>query len=865
MEFNGEHLLPGRLGHFFLILSLVSSLGATISYFLSVQKGRKLGNEVMGNGVLGSMVASVSAAEQWKRLARIFFITQVLSVFAVFATLFYIISHHYFEYKYAWQHSSLDLEPKYLLACFWEGQEGSFLLWSLWHSILGIIFIWRQKDWESPVMTIISFAQVLLATMIIGFDVFGMKIGSNPFVLMRNVFDLKTQIPQLNLGDNYKNYLTFLADGNGLNILLRNYWMVIHPPILFLGFASTIIPFAFVMAGLWTKRFTEWTKPALPWALFSAGVLGLGIMMGAKWAYESLNFGGYWAWDPVENASLVPWLLLLAGIHTLVIFRHTGNALRTTCLFLILSFVLVLYSTYLTRSGDLQDTSVHAFTGDGITVWHLRILLFVFALPAFGLLIKRYKQIPYIAKEEETSSREFWMFVGSLVIFLSALVIIGMTSIPVINKLVALFSGNNNVIKPLRMQEDSAHAYNQVQVFVAIILGTFTGFGMYLKYKSTGKAFLKKLLWPSVAGLLIAALILSFGDINYNEKGMGYMIAVWIAVVAATYSVIANGAYIFSGAKSSLKKAGGAIAHFGFALMLLGILISSSKKEVLSYNTSGISVFLGNDGKEKPGENLTLVKGVRTDMGKFWVTYASDSVHPMEKNKWFYRLKFEAKDNSDEFSLYPNAYINPKGEQGLSANPDAKHYATYDIFTYITSLPDPNKNKDTSQFRPNTLSIGDTAFYSNGFMVVDAVTSNPSNGKYHFTSKDTALMAEVSVHSKDGPTYQARPVFYLRDNRPQFIADTVYSQNLALAFTGIADQKKIELQVKESNTLMEYITLKAYKFPFINLLWGGTVIMVFGFFVSAWNRKERKREKMLQAAHKEQAARHTLHTAPKIP
>ncbi|WP_195173748.1 cytochrome c biogenesis protein CcsA, partial [Mycobacteroides abscessus] len=139
---------------------------------------------------------------------------------------------------------------------------------------------------------------------------------------------------------------------------------------------------AFAVAGLWTKRFAEWTKPALSWSLFAAGILGLGIMMGAAWAYESLNFGGYWAWDPVENASLVPWMILVAGIHTLLIFRHTGNALRTTYLFFILSFVFVLYSTYLTRSGDLQDTSVHAFTGEGITVWHLRILLLIFLLPA---------------------------------------------------------------------------------------------------------------------------------------------------------------------------------------------------------------------------------------------------------------------------------------------------------------------------------------------------------------------------------------------------------------------------------------------------------------------------------------------------
>src|SRR5215213_9520958 len=525
MNFIGEHLAPGELGHFFLILSLVASLGATISYFLSVQKSSFLnrGQHLNGTGAL-------TVNTQWRKLARIFFITEAISVFAVFGILFYIINNHFFEYKYAWQHSSLSLEAKYLLSCFWEGQEGSFLLWSVWHCVLGLVVIWREKQWEAPVMTVVSFVQFCLATMLIGVSFLGLKSGSNPFMLLRNsgVLDNAPAFFDMN-GSIRQDYLGLIKDGNDLNPLLQNYWMVIHPPVLFLGFASTIIPFAFAIGGLWTRRFTEWTKAALPWALFSAGILGLGVMMGAAWAYESLNFGGYWAWDPVENASLVPWLLLVAGIHTLVIYRHTGNALRTTCLFLILSFSFILYSTYLTRSGDLQDTSVHAFTGEGITVWHLRTFLFIFAVPALVLLAKRYKHIPYIVKEEETSSREFWMFVGSLVIFLSALVITFMTSIPVINKLAAFFSGKEELLNPFRMSEDPAHSYNQIQIFVAIILGAFTGFVMWLKYKSTGKKFLKKLIWPSIAGLAIAALILAFGDINYREKGAGYMAAVWIA------------------------------------------------------------------------------------------------------------------------------------------------------------------------------------------------------------------------------------------------------------------------------------------------------------------------------------------------
>jgi cytochrome c-type biogenesis protein CcmF len=155
--------------------------------------------------------------------------------------------------------------------------------------------------------------------------------------------------------------------------------MVIHPPVLFLGFASTIIPFGFAYAGLLNKDHS-WTRVSLSWTCFSAAVLGTGIMMGAAWAYESLSFGGYWAWDPVENASLVPWLVLIAGLHTNLIYKHTGYSLKSTYLFYIFSFSLVLYSTFLTRSGILGDTSVHAFTGADMTP---QLILFSFRFSVY--------------------------------------------------------------------------------------------------------------------------------------------------------------------------------------------------------------------------------------------------------------------------------------------------------------------------------------------------------------------------------------------------------------------------------------------------------------------------------------------------
>ena len=799
MEYIGENLLPGQLGHFFIILSLVASGLATFSYFKSTRSQI----ESEGNG--------------WKKLARIAFFTEVFSVFAIFGILYYIISNHLFEYKYAWQHSSRSLEVKYLLACFWEGQEGSFMLWSVWHCVLGAILVRKSKQWEAPVMTVLCFAQFCIATMLLGIYVFDIKIGSNPFVLLRNEMDAPIFAQA--------NYLSFVTDGNDLNPLLQNYWMVIHPPVLFLGFASTIIPFAYAIAGLLTKKYGEWTKPALPWALFSAAFLATGIMMGAMWAYESLTFGGYWAWDPVENASMVPWLVLIGGIHTLLIYKHTGHSLRATHLFFILTFLLILYSTYLTRSGDLQDTSVHAFTDLGMN-WQLRIFLFAFILPSLILFFTRYKEIPHVAKEEQTSSREFWMFIGSLVFFLSAGFIIILTSLPVINKLI----GTN-----FTMGEHVEFGYNRILIFVAIIIGILTGLIQYLKYKGThSKFFLKKILLPAVIAVIIAALILAFGDINYDKYGPVYLGAIWLAIFSSVFGVVANAVYIWLGLKGSLKSSGASVAHVGFGLMLLGILISSSKKEVLSHNTTGIFINFGENSSENPGENLTLVKGMKTDMGKFWVTYESDSVHP-KKALRYYNIRFKSKVGNDQFVLTPNAFVNYKGNQGLMANPDARHYWDHDVFSYITSLPDPDKNKDTSGFRSSSIKEGDSVFYSNGFFILENISTRDSIPTGGLAPEDEASVATIKVFSKSNSIYTSQPIL-IRTGKTLFTnPDTITAENLILRLDKV-NGKNVELGVKESNSIMQYVTLKAYKFPFINILWGGTAIMVIGVLMSMFRR-----------------------------
>ncbi|MBK7883177.1 MAG: cytochrome c biogenesis protein CcsA [Chitinophagaceae bacterium] len=533
---------------------------------------------------------------------------------------------------YAYKHASKELEPKYLLACIWEGQEGSFLLWTIWHSILGIFIMLKSKEWEAPVMTVISLAQFFLLMMILGIYVFDVRIGNSLFTLTRN----EISGPIFGRSD----YLSFIKDGVGLNILLRNYWMVIHPPVLFLGFASAIIPFAYAYAGLQTKRYGEWIKPVLPYALFSALVLGVGIMMGGKWAYESLSFGGYWAWDPVENASLVPWLILIAGLHTMVIYKATGHSLRMSYLFAILTFVFILYSTFLTRTGILGDTSVHAFTEAGKAI-NIMIGLFVgaFTVPVLFLYFKNLRKIPAEIREEKTNSREFWMFIGSLVFFLSALFIIAKTSLPVFNKIFG---------SKLAPPEDLEFSYNKVMVLVAIIIGLLTAITQYLKYKSTASGYLlKQIALPTLLALVITAILHFVYPMEYYKQGIGFLIAIEIALFAAIYAVLANAGYIWLGLKGNFKAAGASFSHIGFGLMLVGILISSSNKQIISDSkVNGINLPTATDPMTKqqdnPLENLTLIRQVPTRMGPYEVTFLKDSLGN-EKGRKFYQLLFEKK------------------------------------------------------------------------------------------------------------------------------------------------------------------------------------------------------------------------------
>ncbi|MFT6054921.1 MAG: cytochrome c-type biogenesis protein CcmF, partial [Roseivirga sp.] len=448
------HTGIGNLGHLLIIISFITSLLAAFGYFKATN------NKEIGKA-------------PWISFSRVMFVVHGISIVGVVATLFAIIWNNYFEYHYAWSHASENLPNYYIIASFWEGQEGSFLLWLFWNTLLGLVIIKTNKKWEAPVMTVFAVVQAFLASMILGVVFGDLKIGSSPFLLLRDV--LADPIFLIN-----PDFVP--ADGTGLNPLLQNYWMVIHPPMTFLGFACTLIPFSFCIAGLWTGQYKEWVRPALPWTIFGAMILGTAIIMGGYWAYETLNFGGYWNWDPVENAVYVPWLVMVASIHTMITFKKSATALKTSIVLVISVFLLIVYASFLTRSGILGNASVHSFTDLGLSGQLLIYLLF-FLFASIIFAVRAWKNIPSSEREASSYSREFWIFIGALTLCLMAFQVIIPTSFPVFNKIIEAFGGLSTLAQPTNQIE----FYSEWQLWFAVAIAFLSGTGQFFFWKKMDK------------------------------------------------------------------------------------------------------------------------------------------------------------------------------------------------------------------------------------------------------------------------------------------------------------------------------------------------------------------------------------------
>ncbi len=864
------HTTIGHVGHLSVIVAFVTALVAAFAYFQASRQHN---------------------STDWQTFGRWAFAVHAAAVLSVVVSLYTIIYNHYFEYHYAWDNSSKALPTQYVISSFWQDQEGSFLLWIFWQAVLGVILVatFRRKKaglrpekltLEAPAMAIFALVQAFLTSMILGVILpeIGLKIGSSPFLLLREAN------PDWPVWQAQPNFIP--EDGNGLNPLLQNYWMVIHPPTLFLGFALTLVPFAFCIAGLWRGQFREWIKPALPWTSLACLVLGVGILMGAYWAYETLNFGGYWNWDPVENAIYIPWLVLVASLHTMIIYNSNKTALRTSIILVISMFVLVLYSTFLTRSGILGNASVHSFTDLGLS-GQLLLYLFTFSAVAIGLLVWRWKKIPSDEKELSTYSREFWIFCGATVLCLAGFQVLATTSIPVYNAVLGAF----HVKSALALPADQIAHYTKFQqwFFVAVVI--LTGIGQYFwwgKMKASGGREVavgsKKVTvttrgfnlnfgaWevfsaPVALTLVLSAVLITVGRLRQWQHIM--------LLTAAVFAIVTNGSVLLTLLRKKVKISGGAVTHIGVALMLLGILFSSGYSKIITQNKSGLIIF---NSKEIPTQenvdNQLLWLNDPQQLDKFLVTYRGQRIEArnmpgylpksavqllendfravakedlIANGKTYYRTgdtlevypentyyAVEYREpNGRVFTLYPRVQINAR--MGNAASPSIRKEWGRDVYTHITDAPLPNQEKDWSKTETYTVALGDTLFLNDyvahfrGVQPVREVDGQPVG------PGDAAVQALIEVMDKAGRTVELKPLYLIKNRmvgRPPVVSDEL---GLRVQFANI-DPKTERFTFNVNTTQRDYIVMKALEKPFINVLWLGVLVLAFGFTKSTVRR-----------------------------
>lgn len=735
IKYIGETLWIGQLCKASIYIAFLSALLSSFSYFISIRK------------------TNTNEETSWLNLGKYSFILHGISIFILLGTIFYAMVSHQYEYSYVFDHVSEDLPMKYILSAFWEGQEGSFLLWMFWHIIIGFVLIKTSGKFQAPVIMVIALAEVWLNSMILGIypNIFGeyYKIGSNPMTLIRDM----NPAPIFNNAD----YLS-LIKGRGLNPLLQNYWMTIHPPFVFFGFALSIVPFAFAFAALIKKEFHDWLRPALKWSLLTASVLGVAILMGSLWAYEALSFGGYWAWDPVENTSLVPWIFLVGGIHTNLIANATGRVIRSTLMFYLLGFLMVLYSTFLTRSGILGDTSAHAFTEMGLE-WQLAFFIIFFTVLGFGLLIYHFRKIPNIEKEETIQSKEFWMYVGTLVLLLSGILINASSSLPVFNSIASYF--DKGYVG--RVIQDPIEHYNKYQLWIAVFIGFLSGISIWFQYRAVSE--LKKKFYISIVAHALIAAVLTILTTFWITLPQWFH---YVMAFTMWFTISSNFEFLLRGYKNNAVSISSAIAHVGFGLMGIGILSTGLNHKYLSDPFIFKGLFADEGGEEK---YVQLIKEKSLLIKDYIITYESDT---LIGNARFYDLSFKKLDKDlkviDSFVTRPNAVYANDFSKIAAYNPDTRHYFHKDIFTCVVQLPpaiaDSEQAKaieDSTKYTAYNVAIGDTIKLEGTSVVVNKINFKPTHPEFQKFKHDIGYELEYTVVA-DGKTSKGNTAIGLNGN-----------------------------------------------------------------------------------------------------
>ena len=518
-----------QIGSFALLLSLALCAYSFLAGILALVNNGP-GSERLGETARRAGVASFAVV----------FLAAVVLVVAAFQNDFSI--------AYIFHHSNRDLPAPYKFATLWSGQEGSLLFWALLLSAYGLVLRLRYKT----DVRLFAYASVIIAAVQVFFLLL-LNFAANPFGVMQG---------------------TLPADGTGLNPLLQYPEMVIHPPMLYLGYVGFTVPFAFALAALIMRYPGEkWIQITRRWTMVTWGFLTCGVFLGAHWAYSVLGWGGYWGWDPVENASLMPWLTGTAFLHS-VMMQEKRGMLKTWNMWLIFStFMLSIFGTFLTRSGVVS--SVHAFAQSSIGDWFVAFLAIIFATCLF-FYVKNRSHLRSEHKLESLVSRESSFLFNNLLLLVACFTVLWGTLFPVLSEWV---QGTKVTVGP--------PFFNRVNIPVALLLLLLTAVGPLLAWRRTSVESLKRnFLWPAIGALALGVLLVALGmkpwqDVSYFYSLMTIMLSALVAFTVIS-EFVRGGRVIGRHTSQNLfasmvqlahrntRRYGGYIVHFGVIVIMIG-------------------------------------------------------------------------------------------------------------------------------------------------------------------------------------------------------------------------------------------------------------------------------------------------------
>ncbi len=726
-----------------------------------------------------------------------------LSLIAAASIFLYLILTHQFQFTYVWEYSSTDLSVPLLISTFYAGQEGSFALWALYTSFIGVFLMLytSKREYESATMSVYSLILSFLLLMLVVKNPFALIWDSFPADLVKSG-PIPNGLQNVVILDAVKGvWAQFPIQGKGLNPLLQNYWMVIHPQILFLGFSSMAVPYTLAVAAMMKRDYNSWIRIATPWAVFGAMVLGTGIILGGYWAYETLGWGGFWGWDPVENSSLIPWLLCVASIHSALNQRKTGGFVRTNIVFSLLTFITVLYSTFLTRSGVLGDTSVHSFVDPGMWVyWLLLGCLGLFGAIGFGLFAFRVREMPSAPAKHSYFSREFALFLGAFTLSFVALFVAIGTSSPIIT---SILKGKASAVE--------ISYYVQTNLPLGIVICLLSGLGQLLWWRrSDTGSFTRSLVAPVAFSFLITAAV-------YGVLGSAEFL-ILLFTFCASFSLFVNAKIGYSVFAGNPKFVGGSIAHVGIAIMCLGFVTSSR------YDSKA---------------TLALERGRPTESMGYRLTYLGYKELDSER----YAFNVEVHHGGISKTVAPVMRFNSQ-DNSTMRHPDVINFLSRDFYVAPVSVEAGGDHSDSRTLvrgKPST--IGDLTVIFNQFEFSDEHQTAMAEGKDFFIGADLLIQEGKSsqhlrLQMKNGPSgAEFVPAVYTARSGKQY----EFAMTRMMPSQEDPSQSAVAVDVKlphdpAAHQKEDTLIIEASVKPMINLVWAGTVTLIVGFALTIVRR-----------------------------